>query len=78
VGSLPESHSRGRRHPIRLTEAAVAGVYENDFWKKKYPRIQIITVLDLLNGKRPDMPWGGSPFAKAPVERERGETGRLV
>ena len=56
-----------------LTEAAAAGFYENDFWKKKYPRLQIITVLDLLKGKKPDMPWGGSPFAKAPTEKEKAE-----
>ena len=56
-----------------ITEAAASGFYESDFWKKKYPRVQIITVLDLLKGKRPEMPWGGSPFAKAPTEKERAE-----
>ena len=61
-----------------LTEAAAAGFYESDFWKKKYPRIQIITIEDLLNGKRPDLPWGGSPFAKAPVEKEQAGQERLV
>lgn len=61
-----------------LTEAAAAGFYENDFWKKKYPRIQIVTVLDLLNGKRPDLPWGAAPFAKAPKEKERAETERML
>ena len=54
-----------------ITEAAASGFYESDFWKKKYPRVQIITVLDLLKGKRPEMPWGGSPFARAPTEKER-------
>jgi site-specific DNA-methyltransferase (adenine-specific) len=61
-----------------LTEAAAAGFYENDFWKNKYPRIQIITVLDLLNGKRPDLPWGAAPFAKAPTEREKAATERML
>jgi hypothetical protein len=61
-----------------LTEAAAAGFYENDFWKKKYPRIQIMTILDVLQGKRPDLPWGASPFAKAPVEREQAETERML
>ena len=56
-----------------ITEAAASGFYESDFWKKKYPRVQIITVLDLLKGKRPEMPWGGSPFAKAPTEKEKAE-----
>jgi len=56
-----------------ITEAAASGFYESDFWKKKYLRVQIITVLDLLKGKRPEMPWGGSPFAKAPTEKEKAE-----
>ena len=29
--------------------------------------------LDILKGKRPEMPWGGSPFAKAPTEKEHAE-----
>ena len=56
-----------------ITEAAASGFYESDFWTKKYPRVQIITVLDVLKGKRPEMPWGGSPFAKAPTEKEKAE-----
>ena len=56
-----------------ITEAAASGLYESDFWKKKYPRVQIMTVLDVLKGKRPEMPWGGSPFAKAPTEKEKAE-----
>jgi site-specific DNA-methyltransferase (adenine-specific) len=61
-----------------LTEAAAAGFYENDFWKRKYSRVQIITVMDVLKGKKPDMPWGGSPFAKAPAERERANMERML
>ena len=61
-----------------ITEAAASGFYESDFWKRKYPRLQIITVLDLLNGKRPEMPWGGSPFARAPTEKEKAETERML
>ena len=56
-----------------VTEAAASGFYESDFWKKKYPRVQIMTVPEVLKGKRPEMPWGGSPFAKAPTEKERAE-----
>ena len=56
-----------------ITDAATSGFYENDFWKKKYPRVQIITVLDVLKGKRPEMRWGGSPFAKASTEKEKAE-----
>jgi DNA modification methylase len=46
------------------TEAADAGFYESPWGK--HPRIQILTVEDLLEGKRPDLPpfrQGGTTFA---------------
>ncbi len=61
-----------------ITEAAAAGFYENEFWGKKYARVQVLTIEDILNGKRPDIPWGAAPFAKAGVEREKGQQERLV
>jgi site-specific DNA-methyltransferase (adenine-specific) len=60
------------------TEAAASGFYESALWQKKYPRIQIITIEDLLNGKRPDLPSAASPFAKAPLEREKSKTERML
>ena len=54
-----------------LTESAKAGFYESDFWEKKYPRLQVLTVEEMLDGKRPEMPAQRSPFAEA--SRERGE-----
>ena len=38
------------------TEAASAGFYDSPGWKKKYPRCQILTIEELLNGKQIDMP----------------------
>ncbi len=67
-----------RPTPDMTKEAAGAGFYQNDFWKKKYPRIQILTVEQILKGKLPDMPSQRSPFAQAPVEREQAETKRLL
>jgi site-specific DNA-methyltransferase (adenine-specific) len=60
-----------------VTEAAAAGFYESEFWDRKFPRVQIVTVEEMLGGKRPDMPWGKAPFAKAPVEKEKGEQHRF-
>lgn len=42
------------------TEALSAGYYESPVWKKKYPKIQILTIEELLNGVEIDMPpaWG--------------------
>jgi hypothetical protein len=41
-----------------ITEAASAGFYKprNDILIEKYPRVQIITIEDLLNGKRAQLP----------------------
>jgi len=31
-----------------------------------------------LSGKKPDMPWGKAPFAKAPTEKEKAEQEPLL
>jgi hypothetical protein len=51
------------------TEAASAGTYASETWGKSYPRLQILTIADVLNGKRVDMPPQVSPFAEAPREK---------
>jgi site-specific DNA-methyltransferase (adenine-specific) len=61
-----------------VTEAAAAGFYESEFWGRKFPRVQILTIEEMLGGRRPDIPWGKAPFAKAPTEKERGEQGEML
>jgi site-specific DNA-methyltransferase (adenine-specific) len=41
-------------------EATTAGFYESLAWGRKYPRIQILSILELLHGAKIDMPpaWG--------------------
>jgi len=54
--------------PMR-TEAAGAGFYESPGWAKKYPRLQLLTVADLLGGKGINCPpsrHGNVTFKKAP------------
>jgi hypothetical protein len=51
------------------TEAVTAGFYESKMWNKKYPKIQLLTVANLLAGKQIDMPpikQVGATFKKAP------------
>ncbi len=51
------------------TEAATAGFYDSPGWGKKYPRLQLLTVADLLGGKRLDYPPSAQvnvTFKKAP------------
>jgi site-specific DNA-methyltransferase (adenine-specific) len=54
-------------------EAVAAGSYESPTWGKKYARLQILTIADVLNGKRVEMPPAESVFARA--ERERSSEG---
>lgn len=61
-----------------VTEAAKAGNYKSEFWKKQYPRIQILTIEQILKGKKPEMPPQHSPFAQAPLEREEALKPRLL
>jgi len=55
------------------TEAASAGFYESVAYQRKYPRLQILTVGDLLDGKRIDYPPRTSvTFKKAPKAKGKG------
>jgi hypothetical protein len=38
------------------TEAITAGFYESASWNRKYPKIQLLTVEELLDGKKIEMP----------------------
>ena len=51
------------------TEAASAGFYDSPGWEKKYPRLQILTIAELLGGKRVDCPPGNVTFKRAPRSR---------
>jgi DNA modification methylase len=60
-------------------EAIAAGHYESEFWQRKYPRIQILTVEDILSGKKVDAPTRDSIFARPERERQQeGEQGALL
>lgn len=41
-----------------IKEASVSGFFKNRFLDRDFPRIQIVTVEDLLTGKRPEIPSG--------------------
>jgi site-specific DNA-methyltransferase (adenine-specific) len=59
-----------------LTEAATAGVFESATWNRKHPRIQILTIADLLGGKAIDMPprrQVDQTFKKAPKAQAKAE-----
>jgi len=71
-----EEHTK----PMQI-ESVTAGLYESEMWGRKYRKIQLLTVADLLAGRRIDMPpirQVGATFKKAPKASRKGaETGEL-
>lgn len=60
------------------TEAAEKGFYHSPGWNKDYPRLQILTVEDLLAGKTVDLPPNLQTFKKAEaVDSNREEQASL-
>jgi site-specific DNA-methyltransferase (adenine-specific) len=60
--------------PMRA-EAAEAGFYDSPGWNQKYPRLQILTIAELLQGKGIEMPpirQVNMTYKKATREREAG------
>jgi hypothetical protein len=51
--------------PMRA-EAASAGFYDSPGFKKKYPRLQILTIEELLEGKKIEYPQTNITFKQAP------------
>ena len=60
--------------PMR-TEAVKAGFYETLYGK--YPKIQILTIADLFNGKRPNMPLVDSASFKKAAKEAVGDQDEL-
>jgi DNA modification methylase len=51
--------------PMR-TEAADAGFYHSPGWNKDFPRIQLLTIAELLDGRKIDRPPHSVTFKQAP------------
>ena len=52
-----------------IKEALAAGWYESDFWQKRYRKLQILTISDLLGGAAVDMPPQHGTFRRAARQR---------
>ena len=60
--------------PMRQ-EAASAGSYDSPGWKSRHPRLQVLTVAELLDGNTIDMPPVGQvsvTFKEAPKTKRDG------
>ena len=60
-------------------DAAAVGVWENEYTGRKHPRLQILTLAELFQGKRPDIPWvDASATSKSAKREETGKQGTLL
>ena len=68
------------RPPTRAMEsdAAAVGVWENEFTGRKHTRLQILTLAELFQGKRPDIPWVDASVFKAAKREDSGKQGSLL
>jgi site-specific DNA-methyltransferase (adenine-specific) len=66
--------------PMQM-EALEAGYYHSEIWNKDYPKIQILSIEELLHGKMVDMPpqkQTSKAFNKAPkINKKEGEQPQL-
>ncbi len=59
-----------------IAEAASAGFYDTGFGK--FPKLQILTVQDLFEGKRPQIPFGHAEGYKKAAREAEGKQGELL
>ena len=60
-----------------LTEAASAGFYTSPGWGRDYPKIQILTIGELLHGVEVKMPPAHGTFKQAPRAQASSGTAQL-
>ncbi len=69
----------GRLAQVMERDAAAVGVWENEYTGRKHPRLQILTLAELFQGKRPDIPWVDTSAASKSAKREdTGKQGSLL
>jgi len=49
-------------------EAVTSGFYRSPGWQRDYPRVQILTIADLLRGAKVEMPPPFGTFKQTPRE----------
>ena len=60
------------------TEAAAVGRFESEATGRTYPRLQIITLAELFQGKKPDIPFVDQASVKRAKREETGKQERLI
>jgi site-specific DNA-methyltransferase (adenine-specific) len=61
-----------------ITKAEAAGFYHSPGWNQDHPKVQILTIEELLDGKTIQMPPTGMTFKQAQKVKENGpEQGKM-
>jgi len=68
------------QNPTRAMErdAAAVGVWENELTGRRHPRLQILTLAELFQGKRPDIPWVDASMLKQAKREDTSKQGTLL
>jgi site-specific DNA-methyltransferase (adenine-specific) len=61
-----------------ITDSVHAGSYESELWNKRFLKIQIRTIDELLEGKSFDIPQTCRLLKKASRKKEQGKTAQLL
>lgn len=61
-----------------ISEAAALGKWKMPGSKRDYPILQLITISDIFNGKRPDLPDTSETLKKSKREKRTKQQGRLL
>jgi site-specific DNA-methyltransferase (adenine-specific) len=59
------------------TEAVVAGFYHSESWNRDYPKLQVFSIEDLLEGKEVQMPQNLTTFKQAEKVGKDADQGKL-
>lgn len=59
------------------TDAAAVGRFEDE-WGRTYPKLQIITLAQLFQGRKPDMPFGDPASDKRAKREDMSQQGSLL
>lgn len=58
-------------------EATTSGLYHSELWNRDYPKLQILTIAELLSGAKPELPaFKSAPYLKASkIKTKADQTG---
>ena len=59
-------------------EAAAVGVIASEMTGRKHPRLQILTLAELFQGRKPDIPWVDASVLRKAKREDRSEQGKLI